>query len=285
MKSVALTDRALVRIAGEDAENLLQDVITCDVAALPGGTARVGALLTPQGKILYEFLVSRDGDDGFLFDLKADQIPAFVQRMTMYRLRAKAVIEPVEEAVVHAFWDGDADRHCLVDERFSAVCPVYRVYRDPQADTASREDYDRLRIQVGVAEADQDYASSDAFPHDVLMDLNHGVSMTKGCYVGQEVVSRMQHRGTARRRLTRVSADKPLPGAGTPLEAGGKTIGQLGTTVGDTALALVRTDRAAKAMDDHTPIRAGDVPVTLTLPAWTGLRFPIAEVEGQSGRP
>ena len=284
MKSVELTERALVRIAGTDAESLLQDVISCDVEGLPAGTARIGALLTPQGKIFFEFLTSRHGEDGFLFDLAADQVQPFIQRMTMYRLRAKVQIQPFDVGSIHACWDGDVDGDMLIDERFSAVRPVYRAYGGNRESTASREDYDRLRIEAGVAEAGHDYASSDAFPHDVLMDLNHGVSMSKGCFVGQEVVSRMKHRGTARRRVTRVDAEAPLPGAGTPLEAGGKTIGQLGTTVGNSALALVRTDRAAKAMDTDTPIYAGDLAVTLTLPAWTGLHFPLAETEGQSDR-
>jgi folate-binding protein YgfZ len=131
-----------------------------------------------------------------------------------------------------------------------------------------------LRIKAGIAVSGADYALQDAFPHDVLMDINGGVSFQKGCFVGQEVVSRMKHRGTARRRVVAVSAQKPLPATGTELMAGGKPIGALGTVLGHEGLAIVRTDRAADAMASGTEILAGDVAVTLTLPAWSGLTFP-----------
>lgn len=277
MNCVSLPHRSLVRIAGEDAQTLLQDVISCDVEGLPAGLARVGALLTPQGKILFEFLVSRTGESGFLFDLDDDQVDPFMQRMTMYRLRAKADIERVEPSSVAACWDCPKTEGLIVDERFSDGPAVYRRYGEEMADTSNADDYARLRIDRGVAEAGRDYALSEAFPHDVLMDLNGGVALKKGCYVGQEVVSRMQHRGTARRRIVQVTGESTLPQPGTSVTASDRTIGQLGTTIDGKGLALVRIDRVAKAMDDKTSILAGEAPITLTLPSWTGLHFPTAD--------
>ena len=96
----------------------------------------------------------------------------------------------------------------------------------------------------------------------------------KGCFIGQEVVSRMKHRGTARKRPVIVSAAAPLPPTGTELTAGGKPIGTLGTVIGPQALAIVRIDRVGEAMASGALILAGDVPVTLSLPAWSGLTFP-----------
>ncbi len=274
MTCVALKDRALVRIAGEDAETLLQDVISCDVDGLQAGLARQGALLTPQGKILFEFLISRSGDDGFLLDLRSETADGFIQRMTLYKLRAKATIEKVEGLTVYACWDGKPEEGSLVDERFVGDAPVYRAYGESCAETGTLEHYELLRIEAGVPEAVCDFELSSAFPHDVLMDLNNGISRDKGCYVGQEVVSRMQHRGTARRRVVQVSADCPLPASGSSIEAEGRPIGQLGTVVGNQALALVRTDRVAAALDKDQQISAGGVELRLTLPAWTGLQFP-----------
>ena len=271
---VALKDRALVRIAGEDAEALLQDVISCDVVELPPGCARPGALLTPQGKILFEFLISRSGENGFLLELRSETVDGFVQRMTLYKLRAKATIEKVDGLAVQACWDGEQDEDFLMDERFADGTAVYRVYGETRGDNATPEQYERLRIESGVPEAFSDYELSGAFPHDVLMDLNNGISRDKGCYVGQEVVSRMQHRDTARRRVAQVSADGPLPASGTSIEAGGRPVGKLGTVIGNVALALVRTDRVASALDKDLPITVGNVTLRLTLPAWTGLHFP-----------
>ena len=105
------------------------------------------------------------------------------------------------------------------------------------------------------------------------MDLNAGVDFSKGCFVGQEVVSRMKHRKTARRRVAIIAGKAALPAAGTPIEAGGKTVGTLGTVEADKALAIVRIDRVADALGNETEITAGGVPVTLKLPEWSGLAF------------
>ena len=280
MDCVALNDRALVAISGDDAQALLQDIITCDVDDLPETIVRPGALLTPQGKILFEFLISRDGADRFLFDLSKEQIAAFVQRMTMYRLRAKAEIAPVEGVFVHAAWGAAPQDGWLQDSRFKGDLTVYRTYGPAASETATREDYDRLRIENGVAEAGTDYALSDAFPHDVLMDLNGGVSFKKGCFVGQEVVSRMQHRSTARRRVVTVEAQGPLPETGASLTVGGRAVGTLGTVAGNQGLALVRIDKVASAREADTPVLAGDLPLSTTLPTWTGLSFASAQAAG-----
>jgi folate-binding protein YgfZ len=130
-----------------------------------------------------------------------------------------------------------------------------------------------MRIAYGVAESGRDYALSDVFPHDILMDKNHGVDFRKGCYVGQEVVSRMHHRGTARRRVVTVTGETALPGSGTSIQAGGKPVGELGTVTGNRALAIVRTDRIADALAANIAATADGVDVTLTLPDWTGLSF------------
>jgi folate-binding protein YgfZ len=134
-------------------------------------------------------------------------------------------------------------------------------------------EWDRLRVAHGVAESGSDYALSDVFPHDILMDKNHGVDFRKGCYVGQEVVSRMHHRGTARRRVVTVAGEASLPASGTGILAGTKPAGELGTVTGGRALAIVRIDRVADALAAGDPLTADGVAVTLTLPDWTGLSF------------
>ncbi|MEO4044522.1 folate-binding protein YgfZ [Hoeflea sp. CAU 1731] len=281
MTRTTLKNRGLVDIHGPDAETLLQDVITCDLLSLEAGVARQGALLTPQGKIMFDFLVSRHGKDGFRFDIDRSALGDFVKRMTMYKLRAKVFIEPEESTSVTAVWDEETPQKSLADERFAQVSDVCRLYGEAGGETASLLDYDRLRVDNGVAEAGRDYEAGDAFPHDALMDLNRGVSFKKGCFVGQEVVSRMQHRGTARRRVMKVWAEVDLPESGAAVTASGKSVGTLGSVVGDRALAILRTDRVASALDKDTALLAGDVPVRLAFPEWTGLS--LAQEERDSG--
>jgi len=281
MPSVTLSGRAFLRLSGKDAETFLQALITTDLPSLPEGEIRPGALLTPQGKILFDFLIRRDGEDAFLIETGEEQRDGLLKRLTLYKLRAVVDLAAVEGDAVTVAWEApeaDAPR----DARFAAA--GLTVSRRPGAGgTDDPALYDGLRISAGLPESGRDYALSDAFPHDVLLDRSGGLSFRKGCYVGQEVVSRMQHRGTARRRPVIVKAETALPETGTELLAGGKPVGTLGTVSGPLGLAVVRLDRAADAMRTGTPITAGDVPVTLELPAWTGLGFPqeAAEVPAQ----
>ena len=272
MPSVTLSGRAFLRLSGKDAETFLQALITTDLPSLPEGEIRPGALLTPQGKILFDFLIRRDGADAFLIETGEEQRDGLLKRLTLYKLRAAVDLAAVEGDAVTVAWDApEAD--APHDARFAAAGVT--VSRRPGAGgTDAPALYDGLRIAAGLPESGRDYALSDAFPHDVLLDRSGGLSFRKGCYVGQEVVSRMQHRGTARRRPVIVKAETALPATGTELLAGGKPIGMLGTVSGLLGLAVVRLDRAADAMRTGTPITAGDVPVTLELPAWTGLGFP-----------
>ncbi|MBX9468150.1 MAG: folate-binding protein YgfZ [Rhizobium sp.] len=276
MPSAFLPDRAFVRIAGPDAEHFLQNLITTDLGALVDNELRPGALLTPQGKIFFDFLISRD-EDGFLIDIRADQLEAFVKRMTMYKLRAPVTIEPQADAGATVTWDGNGDG--VVDHRFTLAGAQVRRQPGHFDGAGDREGYDALRILHGVPESGPDYALQDAFPHDVLFDKSGGLSFRKGCYVGQEVVSRMHHRSTARRRVVIVSADTALPESGTEITIGGKQIGALGTVAGDHGLAIVRIDKAGEAINAGEAILAGGVPVALALPVWSGLSFPTAAEE------
>lgn len=276
MPSAFLPDRAFVRITGADAEHFLQNLITTDLGALTADEWRPGALLTPQGKIFYDFLISRSGD-GFMIDIRADQLEAFVKRMTMYKLRAAVTIETLSETGATVIW-GEASNGAA-DHRFALDGTEVRRQPGRIDGAGDRVAYDALRILHGVPESGADYALQDAFPHDILFDKSGGVSFRKGCYVGQEVVSRMQHRSTARRRVVIVSGEAPLPASGSEITIGGKTIGALGTVAGERGLAIVRIDKAGEAMAADEPILAGEVPVSVALPGWTGLTFPSSAEE------
>lgn len=276
MTQFFLAGRAFLLVGGADAETFLQNLITTDLASLPAGEARPGALLTPQGKILFHFLIAREGA-GFRLETDSASRDNLLKRLTMYRLRAAVDLSvAAEEGVTISTDTGEG----VEDTRFArAGLSLRRTPGGSPGTDDGAETYRRLRIARGIAEAPEDFVLGDAFPHDVLMDKDGGLHFRKGCYVGQEVVSRMQHRSTARRRIVQVEADNALPPSGTPITAGGKPIGALGSVSGADGLAIVRIDKAGAAMAAGDPVLAGDVEVELRLPEWTGLSFP-AEAGG-----
>ncbi|MCZ7931589.1 folate-binding protein YgfZ [Agrobacterium leguminum] len=275
MPSALLADRRLIRVSGTGAEEFLNNLITADVENLPEGEARAAALLTPQGKILFDFLIWRDGGD-YLIETGATEQDALLRRLTMYKLRAPVDLKAETVEGVSVFWNETAPTAGIKDGRF-AKAGIDLVRLPGTSTSGDVAAYDALRVEHGIAESGRDYALQDAFPHDVLMDVNDGVSFKKGCFVGQEVVSRMKHRGTARRRVVTVSAEGALAASGTEITADGKPVGTLGTVCGNRALAIVRIDRIADALASGTPLLAETVPVTVALPAWSGLSFPAAD--------
>ena len=277
-----LPDRGVVTVRGDDAEKLLQGVITNDMALLQDQPAIHAGLLTPQGKILFEFFVVRV-PGGFCLETPRDRTAELSDKLNLYKLRVKAQIEDASaDYTVAAFWGGPyelrkggkpplsfADPR-LPDMGFRELVTMRTDWAlgGEDANTATQDDYHAHRIALGVPEGGKDYVFGDTFPHEALFDQLHGVSFEKGCYVGQEVVSRMANRGTARRRVVPVVGDTALPESGADIVAGGVTIGRLGSTAGTRGLALLRLDRAAEMSGEGANLDAGDVPVRIELPSW-----------------
>lgn len=268
-----LTDRGVVAVKGPDAEKLLQGLLTNDVAGLVPGRAVFAGLLSPQGKILFDFIVHRTAD-GLLLDVERSSAPQLAKRLTLYRLRSNVEIaDRSDDFAVAVTWASDGEQAVNdADPRLSQLGTrrVQSVADTPvlSGTPADERAYHAHRIALGVPEGGRDYAYGDTFPHEALYDQLHGVSFDKGCYVGQEIVSRMQHRGTARKRIVKVSGEAPLPATGTAIAAGGVEIGTLGSTSGSDGLALVRLDRAAEFKAKGVAIVAGDVAIKLAVPAY-----------------
>lgn len=269
MPFARLADRRLLLVKGETASAFLQNLVTSDLDAIGDGEVRPSALLTPQGKILFDFLLSRI-EDGIRIDVASIARADLLKRLTLYRLRAPIAFE-TPETEVFAVWDEEAG---AVDRRFAEMS-VRRLYGEAPAGIEERPaaEFEALRIRAGIAEAERDFPASDVFPHDILLDQNAGVSFRKGCYVGQEVVSRMQHRGTARRRLVLVEADGHLtPGA--EILAGERPIGTVLTATGGAGMAIVRIDRLAAALAADIALAADGVRVDVAIPPWAGYTLP-----------
>ncbi|MER0238074.1 folate-binding protein [Fulvimarina sp. MAC8] len=281
MPFAQLEDRAVLRLSGSDAGTFLQNLVTAEIEAMPDGVARPSALLTPQGKILFDFLVSKT-EDGYRIECAAAVRDALTKRLTLYKLRAKVAVEAADE-LVFAVWNADETPNGAVrDERFGGA-EVYRVYDAVQAGMEPIESgaFRELRLRSGVAEAETDFPQADMFPHDVLLDQNGGVSFKKGCYVGQEVVSRTQHRGTARRRLMLASGERHLT-EGANVTSGEAKIGTLLAASERFGIAIVRTDKLASGLTSGAPLAIDGVPVELTIPSWAGYALPIEAETGEA---
>jgi folate-binding protein YgfZ len=268
MPTAHLDDRAIVSVSGPDAEHFLQNIVTADLDALTPGEAKPSALLAPQGKILFDFLVSRNGVDAFRLECRADIADDFVRRLTLYKLRAKVEISNSGPHAVAVSWDMYRDPNVieggLYDPRFSP--DVLRHYEALPPATETAQDWHHYRIIEGIAESGTDYDLGEVFPHDVLLDLIGAVGFKKGCYIGQEVVSRMQHRGTARRRVMVADSTDELPPAGTDITVEGRPIGTLASAIDFDGLAIVRIDKVADAWAKDLPILAAGLPLTLEVP-------------------
>jgi folate-binding protein YgfZ len=281
MKAAFLPDRGVVKVSGEGARDFLNGLVTTDMKQLRPGLGRFGALLTPQGKIIADFLITEAPSGhggGFLIDCPRALAQALTDKLTVYKLRAKVGIENLSDSLgVLAAWDGDfavKPDLAFADPRNDALgwrILVPEELAPKAADLIGAElvdspAFDAHRIAAGVPRGGLDFIYGDAFPHETNMDRLHGVDFDKGCYVGQEVVSRMQHRGTARTRTVRVMLEGFAPEPGTAILAGEKAVGTMGSTASHDGLALIRIDRVADALAAGLSLTAGGLAIRVADP-------------------
>jgi len=281
MKAAFLPDRGVVKITGETARDFLNNLVTSDTTRLQPGLGRFGALLTPQGKIMVDFLITEapaGHGGGFLIDCPKALAQTLADKLGFYRLRAKVGIENLSDSLgVLAAWEGDAalkpdltftdPRNAMLGLRIFVPAELAQKAANLiGADLVDASAYEAHRIATGVPRGGLDFIYGDAFPHETNMDRLAGVDFDKGCYIGQEVVSRMQHRGTARTRTVRLLLDGPAPEAGSTILAGDKSVGTMGSAADHHGLALIRIDRVSDALEAGVPLTAGGLAVRIADP-------------------
>lgn len=263
-----LEDRSVIAVSGPEARAFLQGLITNDIEKISAARAIYAALLTPQGKILFDFIVT-EGDGALLIDCHRDVRDSLVRRLGVYRLRAKIQIEARDQLRVFA-----GLRRTAADRGISFADPRMPALGDrtigasaemPRAVSGSKP-YADLRLALGIPEG-PDFGSDRMFALDAGLDELNAISYEKGCYVGQELTARMKHRGTARKRLLPIRAvgDTQLPAAGTLVTAGDQTLGEVASTYGQIGFALIRLDRLEER---GATILAGATAVTVERPGW-----------------
>ena len=289
MQAALLPERGVVKVAGNDARHFLNGLATNDIGKVAPGAPRFAALLTPQGKIVVDFIITEapaEDGGGFFLDCPRALTPALVDKLKFYKLRAKVIVEDLSDALgVMAVWGGspaDSDYGLsYTDPRLAALgqrvilapSQAAEAAADLGAQLVAAEIYDAHRIGFGVPRGGNDFSYGDTFPHEADMDQLGGVDFEKGCYIGQEVVSRVEHRNSARNRVVPI-AFEVAPLAGLPVMAGDKPVGIMGSAHNGRGMALLRLDRVADALASATPLIAGGVDIRLVKPAWATFAWP-----------
>src|ERR1700733_8436572 len=264
MEAAFLDDRAVIAISGPEARPFLQGLVTNDIGGgLAPGSGLYTALLSPQGKILFDFLVT-EGEGALLLDVARESSEGLLRNLKMYRLRARIEIEARPQLGVYLNLKGHPDNRpatyadraiSFADPRLAALgIRSIGAHAEMPVNLAGPHQYHETRLELGVPEAG-DFGFEKIFALDAGLEELNGVSFTKGCYIGQELTSRMKHRATARKRILTVSADGTLPAPGAAIRRGDTEIGELVSNHGMRGFALVRLDRLEETKGE---IRAGE---------------------------
>jgi tRNA-modifying protein YgfZ len=289
MKAAILPDRGVVKVAAEDARGFLHGLVSADILNLTPGAARFCALLSPQGKIFADFLVTEapaEDGGGFFLDVPRALAKPLTDKLNLYKLRSRVLVEDLSDILgVLAAWDGSSTGAfglAYPDPRLPALGlrVMLQPHRAPDAAAAlgaalvDAGAYDMHRVALGIPSGGVDFRYGDAFPHEADMDQLGGVDFDKGCYVGQEVVSRMEHRGIARTRTVVVRFEGTAPAAGEAVMAGDRQVGTMGSAAAGHGLALLRLDRVADALSRGEELVAGGVVIRPLKPEWARFAFP-----------
>lgn len=257
-----LNRRAAVRIAGPDWRAFLQGLLTQDVEGLKPGEMRFAALLTPQGRLLFDLFVDCVDEQSVRLDAPADRLDDLIRRLAIYKLRAKVEIA-ADEAPIFAGWgeapDGEGWRP---DPRLAAL--GWRRIGAPDSEpNADETAYDAMRLSLGVPDPQLDCKPDAAYPIEADFDLLHGIDFKKGCFVGQETTSRMKRRGQIKTRMLPIAYEGPAPAWGAEILAGTLRAGEVLSGLDGRAMALFRLDRIEDA-----ELTVDDRPVQVLRPDW-----------------
>lgn len=258
MPIARLSSRALISITGDDARPFLHTLLTQDVETLTDGELRFGALLSPPGRLLFDLFLLGQAD-GVLLDVATERRDALIQRLSMYKLRARVEVA-ADDRPVFAAWP-DAPAGFIPDPRTPLMGG--RLYGEAIPD-ASEADYDAHRLSVGLPDPAADAPQDKTYLIEADFDLLNGIDFHKGCFVGQETTSRMKRRGAIKNRMLPLDFDGPAPAFGAEVLKGELRAGEVLSGRDGSVMALLRVDR----LDGDLTVDGR--PVRLRKPAWMG---------------
>ncbi len=291
-----LPDRAVIRVSGPDRVSFLQGLVSNNIETISPEKSGYGALLSPQGKFLFDFFVYHQDEDSLLIECErgenGERAAELFKKLRMYKLRAKAELTDVSDSYdVIAVFGKDAlsslsldatpgatahmaDGIKAVDPRLAAMGARVLLPKNALAEMAAIgakesdvETYHQMRVMLGIPNGSEEMEVDKSILLESGFEELGGVDFKKGCYMGQELTARTKYRGLVRKRLLPVKIDGPAPNTGTPIMNGDKEAGIIRSVHGEFGLALVRLER----VDDDADLRAGDAKVTVSVPDWVQL--------------
>ena len=287
-----LEERGLLALAGDETRGFLQSLISNDIDKAGPGRAIYATLLTPQGKFLHDFFIAEFGA-GVVLDCEGARRDDLAKRLTLYKLRAQVTISPIDDHLVAALFGADsldalglaaeagaarafAGGVAFTDPRLAAAGARAMLPREGAREAlekagfaaADATAYDAHRLALGLPDGSRDIPVDKGFLLEWGIDALNGVDFEKGCYVGQELTARTKYRASIRKRLYRVAVDGPLPAAGSPVTLDGKKIGEMRSGLGTDALALLRIEAVAGALEAGTTLSAENARLTPITPEW-----------------
>jgi folate-binding protein YgfZ len=263
----ALPDRGVIAVEGEDRVAFLQGLVSNDVEAVAPGRAVWAALLTPQGKWLADFFILSDGDR-LLVDCERTQTASLLQRLSRFRLRAKVTLHLRDDLHVHVAWDGvPAGEAITVPDPRLPGAGWRLIAAGPMPTTALAADWDRHRLRLGLPDGPRDLESEKTVLLEAGFDELHGISWTKGCYMGQELTARTRYRGLVKRRLVPVEVQGALPAPGTLVRHGEREAGVMRSGRDGIGLALLRLDALGSELVCGESVLTPKIPDWMRLPA------------------
>ena len=265
---VYLPARSVLRVAGDDAGAFLDALVSTDVSAADRERSVYAALLSPQGKLISDMVAHRAVDGALLLDVPRDRAADLLRGLTMYRLRREIELADVSDTLFVVIRTHDQAGFTADPRSPDGALGARFIGASPPATLDPVADYEALRINAGVPDPAVDAGVEEVFALEALLEELNGVAFQKGCFIGQENVSRMKRRATTRRKFCRIAFEGAAPAYGTPVTAGAATLGDVRSGVTGRAIALLRLDRAREAMDAGTPLYAADTPIRLDPPGW-----------------
>jgi folate-binding protein YgfZ len=286
-----LTDRGIISVSGPDSRDYLQGLISNDITQVSSDKAIYAALLTPQGKYLFDFFISQLGEK-LLIECEKSRTSELMKRLRMYKLRANAdLLDETEDYSILALW-GDSVREAMglnkmglgsakeksggvqmIDPRLEAVggriiIPINAAAIEIKligAGLASLSDYDLHRLKLGLPNASRDMVIDKAILIESGFDELNGIDWNKGCYMGQELTARTKYRGLVKKRLVSITIEGATPKPGTPIMVGDKSVGEMRSSNGKSGIALLRLDQLE---NDATNYICGQAILSPSKPEW-----------------
>lgn len=263
-------DRVVFAVRGPEWAAFLQNLLTADIDRLESEPALYAGLLNAQGKLISDFILWK-AEDGVWIDVNASRAEDLRRRLTLYKLRAKVEIGPVEEGLGVFSGAAPGARASAADPRLEALGPRSIAPAPAPAPDAEPEAYRQARIALGAPDLAHDADVEEVFALEALFEEFDGVGFQKGCFVGQENVSRMKRRATTRRKFCPVVYEGPALAYGEEITAGPASLGAVRSAEPGRAIALIRLDRALEAQSKGEVLTAGGRAVRLAPPVWLAL--------------